>query len=151
MVIKMGIPGKIFTFFTSVLLLLATTNMVFGAHFCAGEIVTLYLYETNEAKCGNCDQDIKDPIHCSDNDAEICHDLCCSDLTVSEKAVDEMHQSTTKELASLFPVEIPVFLQQANSESAENSTAKPSVNNITALYVLPADRDIPVLVQSFLL
>jgi hypothetical protein len=148
----MGIPGKIFTFFTSVLLLLATTNMVFGAHLCAGEVVSLYLFETNEAACSNCDQVPHDPVHCSDSHhAEICHDLCCSDLTVSEKAVDEMHQSTTKELTTIFPVDIPSFLQPAYSEDAGYNTVKPSVYTITALYVLPADRDIPVLVQSFLL
>jgi hypothetical protein len=148
----MGIPGKIFTFFTSVLLLLATTNMVFGAHLCAGEVVSLYFFETNEAACGNCDQGPHDPAHCSDdNDAEICHDLCCSDLTLSEKAVDEMHQSATRELTTLFPVTIPLFLQPEFSENAGKNTVKPSVNTITALIVLPADRDISVLVQSFLL
>jgi hypothetical protein len=148
----MGIPGKIFTIFTSVLLLLATTNIIFGAHLCAGEVVSLYLIETNESKCGNCDQVPHEPVHCSDNQHDVvCHDLCCSDLIVSEKAVDEMHQSATKELAILFPVDIPLFLQQACSENSENTAVYPSVNLLTALYALPADRDIPVLVQSFLL
>jgi hypothetical protein len=148
----MGIPGKIFTFFTSVLLLLATTNMVFGAHLCAGEVVKLYLFETSEAACGNCDNGPNEPLHCSDNHhAEICNDLCCSDLTLSELAVDEMHQSATKERTTLFPVDIPLFLKPAFSEDAWYNTIRPSVNTVTALIVLPADRDIPVLVQSFLL
>jgi hypothetical protein len=148
----MGIPGKIFTYFTSVLLLMATTNVVFGAHLCAGEVVSLYLFETSEAACGNCDQGPLEPVHCADDHhAEICHDLCCSDLIVSEKAVDEMHQSTTRELTTLFPVDLPSFLQPVSFENAENNIVNPSVNNITALYVLPADRDIPVLIQSFLL
>ena len=148
----MGIPGKIFTFFTSVLLLLATTNMVFGAHLCSGEVVSLYLFEKNEAACSNCEQGPLEPVHCSDNHhADICHDLCCSDMTVSEKAVDEMHQSTTKELTTIFLVDIPSFLKPACSENAGNNIVKPPFNYINALNVLPADRDIPVLVQSFLL
>jgi hypothetical protein len=148
----MGIPGKIFTFFTSVLLLMATTSMVFGAHFCAGELAGIYLFETSETSCGNCDQIPGDSGHCSDpDDAEICHESCCQDMTLSEKAVDEMQQSATKELTSLFPVDLPLYLQQLKSENAHNDSYKTSVNTITTLDVRPADRDIPVLVQSFLL
>jgi hypothetical protein len=143
----MGFIKKTAVYLMTALLFVATTNIVLSAHICAGELINLSLYDKDHS----CPCTGEPAGH--DGDASHSTDLisgmgsCCFALTVETENPDIVNPvSGIKEIdfqvATLQLIIFTGFSQQF--ENLHKTALKP--------YSLPlTGRDIPVLVQSFLL
>jgi hypothetical protein len=144
----MGFIRKTAVYLMTALLFVATTNIVLSAHICAGELINLTLYDKgNSCPCsGESGENEADAAGSSDLNYSG-SGLCCSSFTVETDKLDVIHpvpgiKETDHQLATL-----QLMIYAGNSPQYDNlqkTAFKP--------YLLPhTDRDIPVLIQSFLL
>lgn len=129
------------------LLFVATTNIVLSAHICAGELINLSLYDkdlscpcTGESAGNDRDAHAADLTYSGSG-------FCCSSLTVETEIQDIRYpESGIKEIDfQVATLQLMIFAGiSPQFENLQKTAFKP--------FSLPhTDRDIPVLVQSFLL
>ena len=140
---------KILAYLITAMMFVATTNIVLGAHICSGEFHNFSLY----GKPASCfDNHIPD----DERNAEVkggasFHDdyyYCCSSKTLETRGVDIVYPSIGIREVDYQAVELQLGV--FDSISLAYADAQRSVNFKLWLPHL-ADRDIPILVQSFLL
>jgi hypothetical protein len=141
----MGSIRKTAVYLMTALLFVATTNIVLSAHLCAGELIDLSLYD----KAHSCPCTGESAGHDGDT-ADFVYSgtgSCCSELTVEKESPDIVYPvSGIKEINfQIATLQLMIFTGISQQfENLHKTAFKP--------YSLPhADRDIPVLVQSFLL
>jgi len=138
---------KISAYLMTALMLVATTNIVLSAHICSSELYKLSLFEETTVCCHS---------HTSGSERNPAQtrnlvlsdgNYCCSSKTFEAKGVDVVYpsigireidyQATVLQLEIFYTISLPY-------SDVQTSVFKPYLPHI-------ADRDIPILVQSFLL
>ncbi|MFP4367365.1 MAG: hypothetical protein ACLFQA_09760 [Bacteroidales bacterium] len=140
---------KIAVYLTTALLFVATTNIVLTAHICAGELYQFSLYE-DDISCGCTDgsSDQDDNSGHSGNLTLSGNSSCCSEITLEKEALDVVYPTYNKKVN---PVQISC-LQLINCNHNNSQYSEDLLITVFKSYSPPTtDRDIPVLVQSFLL
>jgi hypothetical protein len=141
----MGVTKKISAFFVIALMFVATTNIVLSAHICSGGFYNMTLQQEATSCCHNPNPDGKAPEY-PGRHAISDGNHCCFTRTIDTTGVDIAYPSIgIREIdyqAAVFQLEI--FDISLHSSDIQKTALKPYIP------LLP-DRDIPVLVQSFLL
>ncbi|WP_416377301.1 HYC_CC_PP family protein [Algoriphagus sp. C2-6-M1] len=138
---------KISTILLSILVLLSSTSLTFGMHFCMGQLESIALF--SEAK--PCDMHLMKSQNASEK-----HDPDC-DHELAEKSCCEDHSIVTegsKELSIITPVSAPDFHMTAFLYAVVSFMfiAPEADYNTFRDYSPPLiDRDIVVLVQSLII
>jgi hypothetical protein len=144
----MAFIRKISAYLITALIFVATTNIVLGAHICSGELNNLSLYqETTSCSCNHIPADERN----SEDNGNISFsdgNYCCSSKTLETRGVDVVYPSIGIRGVDYQAVELQLGI--FDSISLSYSDVQTSVNYKHWLPHL-ADRDIPILVQSFLL
>tara|TARA_Y100000114_G_scaffold156218_1_gene182685 strand:- start:12289 stop:12723 length:435 start_codon:yes stop_codon:yes gene_type:complete len=139
---------KISTILLSALMLLSSTSYTFGMHFCMGELESIAIF----SEAGHCDS-MKKSIPCEEaNDHSICdHEQinakgCCENHTLVIEGHEELTQVSSISapdfhmVAVLYALVSFIFSAPAVDYYSYKDYSPPLI-----------DRDIPVLVQSFLI
>jgi hypothetical protein len=146
----MGFAKKISAYFVIALMFVATTNIVLSAHICSNGFYNLSLNEETTSCCSN---------HSPGNETGHSHDhsqsgslavydgnFCCFTKTIETTGVDVVYPSIgIREIdfqVAVFQLEL--FDTSLPSENIHKTAFNPYLPQLP-------DRDIPVLVQSFLL
>jgi len=145
------LAGKILSFFTTLLIVVSTTSIVIGAHFCSGEVHDISLSDKAERCCcssGDSGEDSDTPNDTPQRDAYE-PEICCSDRFFAGKPVNialpSYNEKTVKnDLPSLT---LNIFTDLFVFSTFEYSNLKYTPLNFPPVVI----SDIPVLVQSFLL
>ncbi|MEQ8682450.1 MAG: hypothetical protein RID25_21980 [Cyclobacteriaceae bacterium] len=138
---------KISAILLSILVLLSSTSFTFGMHFCMGQLESIALFSGAEP-CEMVAQ--KSPCasekHDSDCDHKITKKSCCEDHTVVMEGSEELNIISSVSApdfhmtAILYAVVSFLFSDTAVDHYTFNDYSPPLI-----------ERDIPVLVQSFLI
>ena len=144
----MAFTGKILAYLTTALMFVATTNIVLSAHICSSELYNLSFYqETTSCSCSHIpanERNSEDNGNISFSD----ENYCCSSKTLETRGVDIVYPSLGIREVDYQAVELQLgILDSISLASAEVQTSFNFKSSPPHL----ADRDIPVLVQSFLL
>ncbi len=137
---------KIAAYLMTALMFVATTNIVLSAHICSSELYKLSLLEEASACCSHSAGDEQNPatagrLALSDGN------YCCSSKTFEAQGVDVIYPSYGPREVDFQPA-IPQ-MEIFKSITLPYVDVQTSVFKPFVLYL--AVRDIPVLVQSFLL
>ena len=130
------------------LMFVATTNIVLSAHICSSELYNLSIFEETAACCHSNNSDTEgDPLQ-TGSLALSDGSYCCSSKTLETRGVDIVYPSIgTREAdyqATIIQLEIFDIISLPSSDVQSSVNSDPYLPHF-------ADRDIPVLVQSFLL
>jgi hypothetical protein len=146
----MGFARKISAYYLTALMFVATTNIVLSAHICPNGFYTLFLNESPISCCSN---------HSPGNETGHSHDhsqsgslavsdgnFCCFTKTIETTGVDVVYPSIgiRKIDYKVAVFQLELFDISLPSEAIQKTAFKPYLPQLP-------DRDIPVLVQSFLL
>ena len=126
----------------------ATTNIVLSAHICSGELYNLSLYQ--ETTSCSCSHPSADDRNSEDNGNIPFSDgkSCCSSKTLETRGVDIVYPSIGIREVDYQAVELQLGI--FDSISLASSDVQTSINSKAPLLQI-AERDIPILLQSFLL
>jgi hypothetical protein len=142
----MKFTRKISAFLMTALMFVATTNIVLSAHICSGELYNFSIFEETTSCCGHSsgndpDQNMTGSFAFS-NAAN-----CCSSITIETGGVDTIYPSI-----GLRDIDYQaVVLQLKVVDSVSISPADVQSSEFKPYLVHIANRDIPILIQSFLL
>jgi hypothetical protein len=137
---------KISAYLMTALMLVATTNIVLSAHICSSGVYSFSIFEETTACCHSNSGSENEPaqtgsLTISDGD------YCCSSNTLEARGVDIVYPSTgirdVDYQATVLQLELFDIISLPSSD-VQTTEFKPYLPHI-------AERDIPVLVQSFLL
>jgi hypothetical protein len=146
---------KIISVMMAMLVLLSSTGFSMDLHFCQGQLKSFSLFgkaETCHAQAAksHC-QKKKKTCHASiSNQDEVgkCKKNCCSNKTVKIESNNDIKNIQTLELAPLQAKFLTAFIQvYLLKKSEQNKAIIPHLNYVPPLL----NKDIPVLIQSFLL
>lgn len=145
-------PGKISIFFTVLLLVVLTTSPLFSAHLCAGKIYDFSLFD-KASSCGcssGSHEGVSDDAKKSEGNRQYNPGNCCTDILLIERVVDVLLPASNAREAGR---ELPVFkvsFGESNNIIRYLKSYPPLLWSGIKTH-LSADRDIHILVQSFLL
>ena len=124
---------KIVNTFLAITLLIATTGVTLNKHYCMGRVKSVAVFHHAENCMGN---DLIDPMP------------CCEDVN-QELKVDHLTKASFdfESSANFYQLAIITYFV-LNSDLASVENDKPAFQNYAPP---PPDRDIPVLIQSFLI
>ena len=129
------------------LMLVATMNIVLSAHICSSEVYNFYIFEKTTECCHSSSGSQRDPVQ-TGSLAFSDGDYCCSSMTLETRGVDIVYPSIgIREVdyqAAVLQLEIFDIISLPSSDVPTSVNFNPYLPHL-------ADRDIPVLVQSFLL
>jgi hypothetical protein len=138
---------KISAYLMTALMLVATTNIVLSAHICSSELYNFSLFEETTACCQSNSGSERDPAQ-TGSLALSDGDYCCSSKTLEARGVDIVYPSIgIREIdyqSTVLQLEIFDIISLPSSDVQSSVNSDPYLPHF-------ADRDIPVLVQSFLL
>jgi hypothetical protein len=132
--------------------LVSSTGMTVGMHLCAGEISSLHIFGLWESCTMEQKQETLPPCHHQDEETLPLSDSladCCEDQTLQVDQIDLL-TSSGKNLAANAP-EIPFLTIVAHVWSYLFGLQQPALPPVPAYSPPALARNIPVLVQSFLL
>jgi hypothetical protein len=144
----MAFIRKVSAYLITALMIVATTNIVLSVHICSGKLYNLSLYqETTSCSCSHIPADERNS---EDNGSILFSDgnYCCSSKTLETMGVDIVYPSIGIREVDYQAVELQLGI--FDSISLDYADVQTSVDFKHWLPHL-ADRDIPILVQSFLL
>jgi hypothetical protein len=143
-----GLIRKIAVYFMTALLFVATTNIVLSAHLCAGELINLSLYDKSHSCPCTGEQATHNGIAAHSEDlAYSGSGFCCSSLTVETELQDIRYPASGVKEIDFQVATLQLMIYAGISPQLEN-LHKTAFKPISLPH---SDRDIPVLVQSFLL
>lgn len=139
---------KIAAYLMTALMFVATTNIALSAHICSSELYKLSLLEETSACCSSHSPGNEQNPATSGSLALSEGNYCCSSMTVEAKGVDVVYPSYgPREVdyqATVLQLEIFDSISLPSSSNVQTSVFKPYLTHFPV-------REIPVLVQSFLL